>query len=116
MEGDQCHNLPDCDPAAYDLPVHYYDQTPEHCGITGGYVYRGEAIPELQGIYLFSDRCSGYIWGFDADAVAQGERALAHLLVDAPQGFVSFGEDNAGELYLVAFDGSVYRIETEDAF
>ena len=48
------------------------------CGIVGGYVYRGEAIPELDGVYLFSDFCSGFIWGIDADAVARGEPAVAH--------------------------------------
>jgi hypothetical protein len=81
----------------------------------GGYVYRGTAIPELDGVYLFSDFCSGHVWGLDADAVAAGQSVTAHLLLDAPQGFVSFGEDDAGELYLVALDGSVYRMAAEEA-
>lgn len=115
MEGDQCHNLPDCDPGSYEPPVHFYDKAPPHGGITGGYVYRGEAIPGLEGVYLFSDLSSGYIWGIDADAVAAGQPAVAHLLLDAPQGIVSFGEDEDGELYVVAADGSVYRIESEEA-
>lgn len=115
MEGDQCHNLPDCDPDRYELPVHFYDQVPPHGGITGGYVYRGSAIPELDGVYLFSDFISGFIWGIDADAVAAGEPALAHVLFDAPQGLLSFGEDDAGELYVVANDGSIHRLEAERA-
>jgi glucose/arabinose dehydrogenase len=115
MEGDQCHNLPDCDATAYALPVHFYDQVSPHRAITGGYVYRGSEIPELDGVYLFSDFASGYIWGLDADAVADGQPAIAHLLLDAPQGFVSFGEDDAGELYAVALDGSVYRIVADQA-
>jgi hypothetical protein len=46
--------------------------------------------------------------------VAAGQPAQASLLLDAPQGFVSFGEDDAGELYLVALDGSIYRIAAEE--
>lgn len=113
MEGEQCHNLPGCDPTAYELPLHFYDQVPPHGGITGGYVYRGANIPELDGVYLFSDFVSGFIWGIDADAVAAGEPALAHVLFDAPKGLLSFGEDDDGEIYVVALDGSVYRIEAE---
>lgn len=114
MEGDSCHNLPDCDPSAYEPPTHFYDSVSPHCGVIGGYVYRGEAIPELYGVYLFSDFCSGYIWGIDADAVAAGGPAVAHVLLDAPQQFVSFGEDDDGELYLVALDGILYHIEAEE--
>jgi glucose/arabinose dehydrogenase len=115
MEGEQCHNLPGCDPTAYEPPVHVYDQVSPQCGIVGGYVYRGAAIPELDGVYLFSDFCSGSIWGLDVDAVAAGQEAPAHLLLDAPQGFVSFGEDDAGELYVVALDGSIFRLAAEEA-
>ena len=116
MEGDQCHNRPDCDPSLYEPPLYFYGQggTP-HGGITGGYVYRGEAIPALEGVYLFSDAISGFIWGIDAEAVAAGEPAVAHALLDAPQGIVSFGEDDDGELYVIAVDGAIYRIEREEA-
>jgi glucose/arabinose dehydrogenase len=115
MEGEACHNLPDCDPAAYELPVHTYDQVTPQCGVVGGYVYRGRAIPALDGVYLFSDFCSGFIWGLDTRAVAAGEPAVAYQLFDAPQGFVSFGEDDDGELYAVALDGSIYRLGAEQA-
>lgn len=115
MEGDRCHIPSTCDPEDYELPVHTYDKVSPQCGIVGGYVYRGTAIPELSGVYLFSDFCSGYLWGIDADAVAAGQPAVAHLLLDAAQGFVSFGEDDTGELYLVALDGSIYRIAEEAA-
>lgn len=117
VEGDStCHpNVPDCDPSLYEPPVHFYDKAPPHRAITGGYVYRGSAIPGLDGVYLFSDFSSGYIWGLDADAVTVGEPALAHQLLDAPQGFVSFGEDDAGELYVLALDGAVYRIGAEES-
>ncbi len=114
MEGTSCHNLPDCDPADYTAPTWVYDQVSPQCGVVGGYVYRGSAVPDLRGVYLFSDFCSGYVWGIDAQAVAGGQPAEASLLLDAPQGFVSFGEDDAGELYLVALDGSLYRITAEE--
>jgi len=113
MEGPECHNLPDCDPSAYEPPVYAYADVSPQCGVVGGYVYRGSAIPELDGVYLFSDFCSGFIWGLDAEAVAAGEEAVPHLLLDAPQGFVSFGEDDAGELYAAALDGSVYKLAAE---
>ncbi len=115
MEGDRCHNLAGCDPADYTPPVHVYDRAPPQCAVIGGYVYRGTAIPELAGAYLFSDFCSGVIWALDAEAVRQGGDGTAHVLLDAPQGWVSFGQDDAGELYVVALDGAVYRLEAEEA-
>ena len=117
VEGESsCHpaNAPDCDPSDYVAPVHSYDKVSPHRAITGGYVYRGEAIPDLQGVYLFSDFRSGYVWGLDADAVYAGFDVPAHQLLDAPQGFVSFGESDAGELYLVALDGSIFRLGAEE--
>mgnify|MGYP003490529282 CR=1 FL=1 len=75
----------------------------------------GSAVPALDGIYLFSDFCSGFIWGLDAAAVARGESPPAHLLLDAPQGFASFGEDDDGELYVISLDGSVFRIGAEQS-
>lgn len=116
VEGESsCHpaNAPDCDPAAYTPPVYSYDKVPPHRAITGGYVYRGESIPPLKGVYLFSDFSSGFIWGLDADAIYEGFEVPAHQLLDAPQGFVSFGEDDAGELYLVTLDGSIYQLSVE---
>jgi len=104
---------PDCDPDDYVPPVHSYDKAPPHRHITGGYVYRGEDIRELEGVYLFSDLRSGYIWGLDAEAIYEGFEVPAHVLLDAPQGFVSFGEDDAGELYLVALDGRIFRLVAE---
>jgi glucose/arabinose dehydrogenase len=108
---DTCHNLPDCDPTQYDPPVYYYDKVSPHRGVTGGYVYRGELLPDLSGVYLFGDVASGYIWGLDADAVREGFEVPAHQLLDAPRGIVSFGEDDEGELYVVSLEGSIYRVD-----
>ena len=115
VEGaDTCHpvNGIDCDPTAFTPPVFAYETRPGSA-VTGGYVYRGRAIPELDGVYLFSDFTSGIVWGLDADAVYEGVEVTAHQLLDAPQGFVSFGEDDKGELYLVALEGSIYRVSVE---
>ncbi len=108
---DTCHNLPECDPALYDPPTFFYDKVSPQRGVTGGYVYRGQLLPELQGVYLFSDIASGYIWGLDADAVGAGFEVPAHLLLDAPSGIVSFGQDDQGELYVVSLDGTIYRLD-----
>ena len=76
------------------------------CSVTGGYVYRGEGIPALRGVYLFSDYCSGTLWGMrKAGDAWSTEKILATGLR-----VTSFGEDEAGELYLVDHGGSVVRI------
>ncbi len=108
---DTCHNLPECDPTLYDAPEFFYDKVSPQRGVTGGYVYRGELLPELQGVYLFSDVASGYIWGMDADAIREGFEVPAHLMLDAPSGIVSFGEDDDGELYVVSLDGTIYGLD-----
>ena len=109
--GGGCGHLGDCDPTLYDPPVYYDDKVSPQRGVTGGYVYRGELLPELEGVYLFSDVASGYIWGLDADAVSAGFEVPAHLLLDAPSGIVSFGEDDDGELYVVSLDGTIFRLD-----
>src|SRR5690606_26048322 len=81
------------------------------CSITGGYVYRGSAIPALRGTYLFGDYCSGEIGAFRfCDGEARDATTIDGL-AGAGAGLASFGEDLAGELYLVyANSGEVRRI------
>jgi glucose/arabinose dehydrogenase len=79
--------------------------------ITGGYVYRGKALPELVGVYVYGDFDTGRIWGLrekDGKLVANAEV----VDVNAPgqrHNIAAFGEDAEGELYLCAFDGLIYR-------
>jgi glucose/arabinose dehydrogenase len=77
------------------------------CAIVGGYVYRGRAIPGLAGAYLYGDNCRPNIEG----VVQQGGRVIASrdlgITVDA---LTTFGEDRAGELYLAARGGTVYKL------
>jgi glucose/arabinose dehydrogenase len=115
MEGVSCHLKVDCDATDYTLPVHVYDQVTPDCGVVGGHVYRGEAIPQLAGAYVFSDLCSGIIRAFDAAAVREGQPPTVVALLDAPRGWRAIGTDDAGELYLTSLDGGVYRIEAESA-
>lgn len=109
MEGAKCY--PDqnavCDQDQYVLPLVEYDHS-LGCSITGGYVYRGEQNPALAGVYLFGDYCSGRIWGLTQTQAGVWELTQ---LVQANIRISSFGEDEKGELYLVAMDsGTLYQI------
>jgi hypothetical protein len=79
--------------------------------VTGGYVYRGEAIPELAGSYFYGDFCSGMVASFRQDAEGLFDmRDWTGALGPVP-GLTSFGVDGSGELYLVALSGEIYRLE-----
>ena len=85
-------------------PVHEYTHGEGRCSITGGYVYRGCAIPSLLGTYFYSDYCTGQIWTFRYDGVSLTEFTdqTAELPAAGPNfSIVSFGENAAGELYIV---------------
>ena len=91
------------------FPIHVYHHD-DGCSITGGYVYRGSAIPALVGTYVFGDFCVGRIWGLTVDD--QGTATRVELGVSVPGGtLASFGEDAAGELYVLSFDDTVYRLD-----
>jgi len=109
MEGDECFNRDDCDRNAFDLPIDVYPHS-LGCSVTGGHVYRGAAFPALQGVYIFGDFCSGRIWGLRPSG-AGWERV--ELLQSGLQ-IASFGEDEAGELYVAGYNnGVLYRIVVE---
>ena len=91
---------------------------PNACSITGGYVYRGAAIPALDGFYLFSDYCSDRVAAFKLDdkGEACGYQAIVGLAgADVGErGVASFAEDHQGELYVVYRSGDVRRIVAPD--
>ncbi|MDE0613809.1 MAG: PQQ-dependent sugar dehydrogenase [bacterium] len=96
-------------PEDLDFPAYVYHHD-DGCSITGGHVYRGSAIPHLVGTYVFGDFCQGRIWGLTIDD--QGVATRAELDLSVPQvTLVSFGEDASGELYILSFDDTVYRLE-----
>ncbi len=78
------------------------------CSVTGGYVYRGEAIPALRGAYVYGDFCGGWIRAIEQSGGAVVAEVDLGLQVDA---LVSFGEDAAGELYALSLEGQVLRFE-----
>lgn len=89
------------------LPIYEYPHDGAVCAVTGGFVYRGEATPALQGAYVFGDFCAGAL---EALAPRRG-RAPAHReLGPVVPNLASFGEDAEGELYALSLDGPVYRL------
>ena len=93
------------DAAKYVQPVVEYDHKTGE-SVTGGYVYRGIAQPELLGTYFYGDYVSGRVWGLRRSASGVENRQLA----DTKYAVVSFGEDDLGELYMVDFGGAIYRV------
>jgi glucose/arabinose dehydrogenase len=109
MEGDACFRQDPCDRSGLSLPVFAYGRG-EGTVITGGYVYRGKQFPFFAGAYVFGDYASGTIWAFKAaDALAGPVQPVK--LLDAGMAISSFGEDEAGELYVTDLSGGkVHRI------
>ena len=86
-------------------PVAEYSHPEGGCSVTGGYVYRG-SMQEWNGIYLYGDYCTGFIWGLiQSDGTWQTQR-----LYDLDVTITSFGQDSAGEIYLVSDSGGIYRL------
>jgi glucose/arabinose dehydrogenase len=107
MEGAHCYNAQSCNMAGLTQPVLEYDHS-QGCSVTGGFVYRGIAIPELTGHYLYSDFCTGFLRSFrlsGGDAVDQRTWAIGDV-----GDILSFGRDASGELYMLNAGGRVYRI------
>lgn len=118
MEGTACYNpATGCNDGSLTLPVREYTHggTPFRCSISGGYVYRGNAVPGLQGTYLFADYCSRQVWGLRWTA-SGGLQSVTDLTASLtpPGGYESisaFGQDADGELYVLDHgDGKAYRI------
>ncbi|MFC8131736.1 PQQ-dependent sugar dehydrogenase [Streptomyces sp. NPDC057302] len=96
------------EPANHVPPVHEYDRTGLGCSVTGGYVYRGKAIPELKGQYVFSDYCDGTIRALQ---MKNGKVTGASDLGVNGGEVISFMQGGRGELYVLDIGGSVYRID-----
>ena len=109
MEGPDCFMAAICNRQGLRAPQHWYTHD-SGCSITGGYVYRGAAMPDLRGTYFFADFCSGVIQSFRPLASSVTELrdwtsdlgVLVHIS--------SFGEDARGELYVTTTQGSLFRI------
>jgi glucose/arabinose dehydrogenase len=88
-----------------EFPIWEYDHS-LGCSVTGGVVYRG-SIPEWQGIYIYSDFCSGRVWGLLRDATGDWQNTQ---LFQTDFNITAFGEDEAGEVYLIDRAGSIYKL------
>ena len=118
MEGTLCFRpSSNCSTEGLILPIHEYDHD-VGCSIIGGYVYRGPAIPSLWGKYVFADFCSGPLWTLTEVSSGQWQR---EPLLDIGLRVSSLGEDEPGELYVVAYeflvnppDGTVRKIVRTD--
>jgi glucose/arabinose dehydrogenase len=79
--------------------------------ITGGYVYRGKDLPSLVGVYVYADFETGHIWGLrEEGGKAVQNRDLIDLTSSPKLNVAAFGEDAEGELYILAFDGRIYKL------
>ncbi len=110
MEGEHCFGSANCNQQGLVLPVAEYNHS-LGCSITGGFVYRGQRYPDLRGIYFYADYCSGRIWGLRR-AGADWE---SQLLLETNLSISSFGEDEAGEIYIAdQAGGAVFALVGPD--
>jgi glucose/arabinose dehydrogenase len=91
------------------FPVTVYSHN-EGCSISGGYVYRGQAVPAARGRYFYGDYCNGTIWSLRAvnGKLRGGVRREPFTVPNVS----SFGEDAAGELYAVSLGGTIYKLSS----
>lgn len=114
-EGNSCLNSSSCDRQGLTAPVLDYQQDETGgCSVTGGYVYRGEELNLLQGVYVFGDFCSGAIYGASPtdDAYQRDDLLQTSLSIS------SFAQDNQGELYVLSLNGGegggIYKLLSAD--
>lgn len=109
LEGSHCYpaSIPNCSQQGLTPPVAEYDHDRGDCSVTGGFVYRGDEYPGLQGMYLYGDFCSGRIRGLKH----AGTRWDTRLLLESGHGISAFGEGEDGTLYLADYvTGTLYRL------
>jgi glucose/arabinose dehydrogenase len=107
LEGSHCFEEADCDRQGLELPAVEYDHS-LGCSITGGQVSHSVRWPELAGIYLYGDFCSGRIWGLRRS----GDGWHSAELADTSISISAFGVDDEGTLYVLDHDsGRVFEIE-----
>jgi hypothetical protein len=107
MEGSICFEPPTgCGDGSMTLPVIEYDHG-QGCSVTGGYRYRGPQVPSLPRFYVYGDFCEGTIWGARRNALGRWQ---SNELRDTDLLITSFGEDEAGNLYVAHFRGPIYRV------
>lgn len=112
VEGSRCFRADDCDRTGTVLPVlEYLHSETKGCAVIGGQIYRGSALPRLDGHYFYGDLCAGFIRSLRVDDQARlVEQHDWTPQLGRVEGLLSFGQDAAGELYVTSQDGTVSRI------
>lgn len=112
MEGTHCFKpANNCNQTGLTLPLIDYPRS-QGVSVTGGYVYRGKKIPGLVGQYVYGDYGSGKIWALNYDQNAK--KVLGNeLLLNSRLPISSFGEDVNGELFVVSYNGIIYRLDPQ---
>lgn len=108
MEGNHEFNASRCDTKPHVGPILEYPHQDGNCSITGGYIYRGP-IPGMNGIYIYADYCTGIIWF----AEYNGAWSVTKWQ-DTDLNISGFGEDEAGNVYVVGLGGGIYRFKSND--
>lgn len=109
MEGSKCFppSVSNCNRTGLKLPIAEYSHK-DGCSVTGGYVYRGNRLASLYGAYVYGDFCSGKVWALRYD----GSKVTEHIeLIDLELQISSFGEDERGEVYILSYNGKIYRFK-----
>lgn len=110
MEGTLCFNpASNCDSSGLTLPELDYPHLSGACSVTGGYVYRGSAVPALIGTYFYADFCAGFVRSFRFQNGQPIEQTEWPLLSPSGGSITSFGEDATGELYITTLEGGLFK-------
>lgn len=110
MEGNHCYEDSGCGNNPAQRPVIAYGHGGGRCAVTGGYVYRGTAVPEMAGLYFYADYCSGMLSSLRiTGGTTLAETSTYHDRVSGNP--TSFGEDGSGELYLTTESGRLLRFD-----
>ena len=112
MEGNHCYRL-GCESVLFSAPIAEYRHSNGTCSVTGGYVYRGEALLHMRGSYVYGDFCSGTIWTISRTMSGDWDEAL---IIESELQISSFGEDEFGEVYVVDYAGGIYKIVEDISF
>tara|TARA_R110002074_G_scaffold223009_1_gene393919 strand:+ start:32124 stop:33281 length:1158 start_codon:yes stop_codon:yes gene_type:complete len=103
LEGSSCYLETECDATDLIAPLYEYGHSKNDKSVTGGYVYRGNKLPNLKGYYIYGDFISGRVW-------ALNQTGDNKLLLETGLSISSFGIDENNELYLCSFDGKIYEL------
>tara|TARA_Y100001978_G_scaffold203366_1_gene228654 strand:- start:1259 stop:2431 length:1173 start_codon:yes stop_codon:yes gene_type:complete len=129
MEGFHCFEFSECDSKNMTLPIYEYPNNANYiktlagfkqknrdgCSVTGGYVYRGNSIPELYGKYIFGDYCTGKVWSFNHDGLkinnfVNHTNTIMNSIDKKSFYLSSFGSSQDGELFLIDYSGILYQL------